>query len=55
MLSTMSTKYESEVKQGIISFFQLCEAEPGCRVISIAIHYFFTVCFMFMFLEAIHM
>ena len=34
---------------------QLCEAEPGCRVISIAIHYFFTVCFMFMFLEAIHM
>lgn len=32
-----------------------CEAAPACRVVSIAIHYFFTVCFMFMFLEAIHM
>ena len=26
-----------------------------CRVISILIHYFFTSCFMFMFLESIHM
>ena len=26
-----------------------------CRVISILIHYFFTTCFMFMFLESIHM
>jgi len=48
MLPTMYTKCELEDEQ-------LCEAEPGCRVISIAIHYFFTVCFMFMFLEAIHM
>ena len=69
MLSTMSTKYESEFESSeaswyhcshflgyeLFTLFQLCEAEPGCRVISIAIHYFFTVCFMFMFLEAIHM
>jgi len=32
-----------------------CESVTPCRVISIAIHYFFTVCFVFMFLEAIYM
>jgi len=32
-----------------------CEPLPGCRIVSIIIHYCFTVCFMFMFLEAVHM
>lgn len=32
-----------------------CESVTPCKVISIAIHYFFTVCFVFMFLEAIYM
>jgi len=32
-----------------------CEPPTSCKVISIAIHYFFTVCFVFMFLEAIYM
>ncbi|XP_050722164.1 adhesion G-protein coupled receptor D1-like [Eriocheir sinensis] len=31
------------------------ETPDMCRVISIFIHYFFTACFMFMFLEALHM
>ncbi|CAG0882076.1 unnamed protein product [Cyprideis torosa] len=31
------------------------EDETLCRIISILIHFFFTSCFMFMFLEAVHM
>jgi len=34
---------------------QDCKPVTSCKVISIAIHYFFTVCFVFMFLEAIYM
>jgi len=32
-----------------------CRPVTSCKVISIAIHYFYTVCFVFMFLEAIYM
>ena len=32
---------------------QDCKPVTSCKVISIAIHYFFTVCFVFMFLEGI--
>ncbi len=26
----------------------------ACRILSILVHFFFTACFMFMFLEAVH-
>ncbi|KAK3861111.1 hypothetical protein Pcinc_032891 [Petrolisthes cinctipes] len=33
----------------------ITETEDFCRAVSILIHFFFTACFMFMFLEALHM
>ena len=41
-----------------LCLFPSFQAEPvpvECRVVSICIHYFFTVCFTFMLLEAVHM
>ncbi|KAK4300095.1 hypothetical protein Pmani_027686 [Petrolisthes manimaculis] len=33
----------------------ITETEILCKIVSILIHFFFTACFMFMFLEALHM